>query len=319
VDASALRGRRFHFSNLAANAVGAGPSQVLNLTRPIAAYDAARTYLPGQPAALGANLFECVGKTVGVAPDAPGNTVWDAKGTTQYATAADMLPFKTRMVDFTLAVPAAVIRLRVFGLDPATGAYTALIKDAVLQDTGTEATREVHVDLSALPPGRYRVDLNGEIFEAWYDDEAVARGAFGVIELFNHLPLADDYSPVNPAGTVRELTEVIRFGNRRAFWKYVTPLHKVDTILPSADHTLPSPFTAGSDDPAQPARKDFFLSNRPLALTQVPGENLFDLMLGSEARPAPKPDPRLPGILTQTFDGALSAYTDSICTIRLNH
>jgi hypothetical protein len=177
----------------------------------------------------------------------------------------------------------------------------------------------VQVNLAALQPGRYRLDINGEVFEAYFDDEAVARGIFGVVEVFLHLPDTNPFSLLNSSGVVRETPYTVRFANRRAFWKYITPLRKVENILINGDHNQPSPFTPGSNDPAQPTQKDFFVSKQPLPLSEVAAQNLFDLIIGSETRPAPKPDPSIPGMLTQTFDGATQTYLDHICNIRLNH
>lgn len=319
LDAAALRTRRFHFTNLADNAVGNAPNQVLNLSRALAAFDPARAYLPGDFARFNNATFECIQAGTGQAPNAPNSAFWALKGSPQYASRADMIPFLPALSNFTLTVPARAFRIRIFGLDPAADTYTLLIREDVMPVSALEPSRNAQADLGGLPPGRYRLDINGEIFEAWFEDEAVARSAFGVIEIFNHLASNDAYSLVDGSGTVREITYAIRFSNRRAYWKYVTPLRKVDSILVSGDHNLPSPFTAGSNDPSQPNLKDYFLSNRPLALSEAASTNLFDLMMGSEAKPAPKPDPLLPGMLTQNFDGGLQAYTDSVCTIRLNH
>jgi len=140
-----------------------------------------------------------------------------------------------------------------------------------------------------------------------------------VVEVFVHLPDTSPFSLLNSSGVVRESSYTIRFANRRAFWKYITPLRKVENILISGAHDQPSPFTAGSNDPAQLDQKDFFVSNQPLPLSEVPAQNLFDLIIGSESRPAPKPDPRMPGMLTQTFDGVTQTYLDHFCNIRLNH
>ena len=319
VEPARLRSRRFHFTNLAGNAFPAGTGQVLHLTRPVAAYDAARAYVPGEFVRAGGDVWECAKAALGQDPAAPGSEFWVRKGAFQYAAGPDMLPFLGRSTEFSLATPARAFRIRIFGLDASSGAYTSLIREDVVQVSPLEAGSLVRADLSALPPGRYRLDINGETFEAWFDDEAVARGSFGVIELFGHLPATDPYALLDAAGTVRETAYVVRFGNRRAYWKYLTPLHKVEDILVAGDHAQPTPFEPGSDSPAPGAPKDFFVSKRPLPLTERAADNLFELKIGSDFRPAPKPDPRLPGMLTQSFDSASQTYLDYFCTIRLNN
>lgn len=316
VDATALRSRRFHFSNVTGNAVGAGPGAVLNLSRPIPAYDNAAAYVPGDLVRSGLAMHENFQASTGQAP--PNGAFWVARGTTQYASKADLIPFKTRIAEFTVATPARAFRILIHGLNPATNDYDLLLREQVVVTSALEAGTAVQADLSALPAGRYRLDINGEIFEAWFDDEAASRGSFGVIEILNHLPRTDVYSLVDAADQVREVTYAIRFANRRAYWKYVTTLRKVADIRPSADHALPSPFVSGSDNPALPSQKDWFQSLVPLPLSEAPGDNLFDLMLEGETRPAPKPDPRQPGMLTQTFHAPSGTYRDNICTIRLN-
>lgn len=319
VDASALRTKRMYFTNINQNLVGLPPAEVFNLSRTLEVFSAVRTYKPGELARIGTAVFECIKAGLNQVPNAPNSAFWVSRGTTQYVSDQDLVQLSTRVANFTLQTAANAFLVKVFGLNTATNLYDKLVRESVVTASALETTKDVQVDLGSLPPGRYRLDINGEIFESYFDDEAAAKGIFGVVEVFLHLPDTNPFSLLRTTGVVRETPFTIRFANRRAFWKYVTPLRKVDNILLTSDHTLPSPFTSGSNDPAQPALKDFFLSNLPIPLSEVPSQNLFDLMIGSEARPAPKPDPNIPGILTQAFDVPSQAYLDSFCTIRLNH
>jgi len=317
VDA-ALRGGRLYFSNITQNLAGAGPNQVLNLTRAIAVFGPATNYRPGDLARVGTAVFECIRAGQGEAPDAPNSAFWISRGAVQYASSQDVIPLLPQVATFTLLAAASAFRVKVFGLNTATNVYDSLVREEVVTASALETTKQVQVNLAGLEPGRYRLDINGEVFEAYFDDQAAAAGIFGVVEIFLHLPDANPFSLQDGAGVVRETVYTVRFANRRAFWKYVTPLRKVENILISGDHSQPSLFTSGSTDPAQPARKDFFVSKQPLPLSEVASQNLFDLIIGSESRPAPKPDPRSPGMLTQTFDLATETYLDHFCNIRLN-
>jgi hypothetical protein len=319
VDAASLRTQRMYFTNLNQNVAGVGPNEVLNLTEAVEVFAPARNYRPGELVRVGSTVFECIKAGQGQDPATPSSNFWVSRGAVQYASTQDVIPLLTRIANFTLTTAANAFRVKVFGLNTATNVVDNLLREEVVTASALETTTEVQVNLSSLEPGKYRLDINGEVFEAYFDDEAVARGAFGVVEIFLHLPNTNPYSFLDASGVVRESSYTIRFANRRAYWKYITPLHKVQNILISGDHSQPSPFTPGSNDPAQPAQKDFFVSNRPLALSEVPTLNLFDLIIGSESRPAPKPDPRIPGILTQTFDSATQTYLDHFCNIRLNH
>lgn len=319
IDAAALSTRRLYFTNLNQNLAGSAPSEVFNLSRAVEAFDAARTYRPGEKARLGSTVHECIKTGLNQVPNAANSAFWVSRGAAQYVTSQDLIAFQPRLANFTLQTAAHSFRVRIFGLNPATQVHDVLLREDVIAGSPLEAAKDVQVNLEPLKPGRYRLDINGEIFETYFDDKAVAQGAFGVVEVFFHLPAANPFSLLLPTGVARQTAFTIRFANRRAFWKYVTPLHKVQNILLNGAHEQPSPFTPGSNDPAQPAVKDFFLSNRPLPLSEVPAQNQFDLVIGSEFRPAPKPDPRIPGILTQAFDDATQVYLDSFCTIRLNH
>jgi hypothetical protein len=313
-----LRAGRLYFSNLTQNLAGPSSSQTLNLTAAIEAFASARNYRPGELARVGTTVFECTQAGQGQAPDAPNSTFWVSRGEVQYASSQDVFPLLPQIANFTLLTAASAFRVKVFGLNTATNAYDSLARDDVVPASVLETTRNVQVNLAGLEPGRYRLDINGEVFDGYFDDEAVARGVAGVVEIFLHLPDTNPFSLLNSSGGVRETSYTIRFANRRAFWKYVTPLRKVENILISADHSLPSLFAPGSNDPvAQPDQKDFFVSKQPLPLSEVAAQNLFDLIIGSESRPAPKPDPSIPGMLTQTFDVATQTYLDHVCTIRL--
>lgn len=318
VNADALRSARYHFSNLHDNQAGESPDITLHLTRPLGAFVAGREYIPGELASKAEHVYECIQTGTNQEPDEPGSLFWVDKGELPFTSNKDLVPIRSMLSSFTVGTAANAFVVKVHGLDLASHAYDALVREEVLQISPLETTKDVQVDLTGLPPGRYRLEINGETFEAYFDDEAVSRNAFGVVELYHHLPKTSPYSPVDESDEIRELGYVIRFANRRAFWKYVTPLHKVDDIFVSGDHEQPSPFTPGSNNPSTPPQNDFFLSKQPLGLSEKTDENLFDLMIGSESRPAPKPDPHVPGLLTQTFHSASGTYRDSICTIRLN-
>ncbi len=313
LDADRTR-RRLYASNLSQNVSG----EALHLSRSVEPFDPTRTYAFGAMARVGGTLFECIHSGTGNAPGA-GSPFWASRGSSTYVTFRDSIPLLPRRATFTLQTAATSFRIRVFALDPATNTLTQQVREEWNTLPEDDPAREVQVNLASLPPARYRLDINGEGFEAYFDDEAVSRRVFGIVEIFLHLPATDPFALLDAAGAVREPEYVLRFANRRAFWKYVTPLHKVESILLNGAHEEPSPFGVGSDDPALPARRDYFLSNQPLALSEAPEQNLFDLMIGTEARPAPRPDPRVPGMLTQRFDATGRVHLDSLCTIRLRY
>lgn len=314
LDEDLLRSRRFHFANLGGTSAVAPTVDSAPLPRSLPAWDAGRKYVPGAFVRHAGNTYECQRVSQGNPPDPAGTSFWVPKPLGQYASGQDLVPLRGMSARYTLASEAAVHRVQVFGLDSATGNYSEPLLES-LTELAPDPTSEVVVDLSTLPPGRYRVVIDGEEFESWHDDDV--EGVFGIVELFHRLPASDPFSPLDATGKVRGIAYDIRFANRRAFWKYLTPLHKVADIRPTVDHALASPFAAGSLDPSVPSRKDFFVSLDPLPLSEAAGSNAFDLLVGSDARPAPRPDPRRGGTLTRAFDPALGVHTDTTFTIRL--
>jgi hypothetical protein len=313
VDNARLRGERFLFGNLAANAVGTE----LNLSARIPAYDAARAYLPGDLASLGAaDVYECIKAGQGQTPSAPGSAFWASRAQVQYVSAADLIPFRSSASEFKLAVPANAFEVQVLGLDAATGLYTVPVREARIIVSALETQDSVKPDLSGLPSGRYRIRINGQVFDAYLDDEAVDASAFAAVEIFNHLAGADPYSLLDAAGKAKQTRFRIRFANRLAYWKYLTPDHKVTTILNSG--AAPGDASPFQPDPATPGLIDTFTSLRPLPLTQDPARNRFDLHLQGDVQSAPRPNLVSVGAVRQAFDPATQTWRDFFCDIHLN-
>jgi hypothetical protein len=94
-----------------------------------------------------------------------------------------------------------------------------------------------------------------------------------------------------------------------AYWKYVTTRHDVTAIDGGPDYTF-------SPTPAAPGPKDFFTSNKPIPLTEVPSEFTFTLSSAVFSEPplAPNPDPTISNMLSRT-----ESDKDYYCTINLNY
>jgi hypothetical protein len=204
-------------------------------------------------------------------------------------------------------------------LNTATNQYTlpvTITKDTVTSDV---ATNEVQVDLSQLSPGRYTVRINTEEFDVFVDDAVIYRNLFGVIEIFMHLPATSDFSLLDNTGKVKDtlvagnlqwLRYQVRFANRLAFWKYVTPRKGVKAIK---DKTNTYQFV---QSPPLPAVPDYFQSHLPIPIRETPV--VYDLELNNpvsdEPPAAPNPDPNITGMLSRKEPGK-----DYYCTIYLNY
>jgi len=314
LDEDLLASRRFHFANLGGSAAVSPSVDACPLPRALSSWEAARRYAPGALVRRGGVTYECLRTHLNEPPVASGSAFWVPKAAAHYASGGDLVAVRPRLARFATSAPVAVHRVRVLGLETATGDFTKVLRDALTEPT-PEPRTEVVVDLTPWPAGRYRVEIDGEVFESWHDD--AWEGAFGVVELFFHLPATDPFALFDAAGKARGPTYVLPFANRRAYRKYLTPQHKVGKIVLSSDHDLLGPYVPGSFDPAVPARRDFFVSNDPLPLTEGPDEIPVALMVGTEARPAPRPDPRRIGILERAFDPVLGVHTDTTVSIRL--
>jgi hypothetical protein len=329
VDAQRARAERFYFSNLANNAATAPAGVTLNLSLPAPAFDAGATYRPGDVVADGAGLlFEALQLSVGRAPAASPD-FWGPRGAVECAGTRDLVQCSGPVVNLRPAASAAAFDVEVFGLNRTTGAYDLSLLHE-LETSGT-AGMSLDVDLAALEPGRYRVRVNGEDFWVYRDAQFAAARAVGIVEIFALLPAAespaadlpasDAYALLNAEGKVRRTAYTIRFAARRAFWKYFTSRHLVTGLLLHGTSDA-APFAARSLDPAAPTRKDFFQSDHPLPLGESPTDNVFDLQLlnagGGDPPPAPKPNPELPGLLTQDYDDLSNTYTNYYCNVHLN-
>ena len=73
---------------------------------------------------------------------------------------------------------------------------------------------------------------------------------------------------------------------------------------------VPTPFSAGPGN-------DYFRSDVPLALSESQEENLYDLIVDGNPRPAPRPDPKIPGVLTYVYDEPSKTWREPVFNIRL--
>jgi hypothetical protein len=316
LDSDRLRlNQRYYFSNLHQNNSG----NALYLSQQIAEYKDTDTYNPGDLADDGGGIiYECIQRTTG-GNDTGATAFWFQREADQYVSSGDMMNCITRNNRFQATVAATKFTIQVFGLDTATSTYTLSIpisKNSLLSDG---ATKEVPVDLSELLPGRYKIQINTDVFDVFVDDTVIYRNLFGVIEIFNHLPATSDFSLLDNNGKVKDtmvgsnlqwLRYQVRFANRLAFWKYITPRQGVKGIK---DKTNTYQFV---QSPPLPAKPDFFQSDLPIPIRETPAK--YDLELNKpvsdEPPAAPNPNPNITGMLTRKEPGK-----DYYCTIYLNY
>jgi hypothetical protein len=308
-------GKRYYFTNLHQNSLDGS----LSLTRQIKAIAGPAAYLPGDfTADAGGIVYECI-KSANETNNPPSSSFWQDRGLQQYVSGRDMIMPKARTTGYTVSTADVRFDISVYGFNNSTGQYDLNIPVKENLYTTDTSTKEVPVTLPELLPGRYKLKINTTEFDVFIDDSVIFNNAFGVIEIFCHLPNGPGFGLLDTDGTVKDkpvagmsswLRYKICFANRLAYWKYNTPRHGVTAIT----HTgLQYSFTAS---PLAPGDKDFFTSDKPIPLLEKPWEFKVNVttLLDDEDPLAPNPDPSLPATLSRT-----ETEKDYYFTINLNY
>lgn len=287
LDSNLGKGQLLYFSNLANN----NPATDLNLSAPIASYDATVFYSVGDFAKDpgGDNIFECIQKGMGNDPLAPNTTFWVPRNTARFVSSTDLAvqspaSFRYSFSSSVKKYTATVKGFKVSGVSLVE--YDAFTIEQFFPNPVTE----IMINLSVLPFGRYKIALQGTtVTDAmlndsktiYYDANTSRQGIIGVIEIFNFLPPANAYSMVDGAGIIKEIKYTIHFANRNAIWKYITETTVADTNHVTNIGTGVVGLTFSHDI-------DFhvFTSNKPIQLKQIP-DNSFVLEFSNSSPPDP--------------------------------
>ena len=158
---------------------------------------------------------------------------------------------------------------------------------------------EVTVKLNGLPAGKYRLVVNGEAKEIYCDNQAALNNIFGIVEIFNHLPAASDFSLLDAADVVKQKTFTLQFASRSVIWKYLARTADITSVKDSSNS-----FTFSS-----PAAK-IFTSAVPISLSEKPIKTIFleSLSLGN-IMPVANPGNNRLSTITQAGDVYYCAET----------
>jgi len=252
---------------------------------------------------------------------------WFNRGINAYASTNDMYAFVNRVTTFTAKTAATNFQIRIFAFNPATGLFDVEITiahDSV--SVGSTPTDKVQVNMQELSDGRYVIKINGEDYAGgtdtngdpipiYWSDDVVFRNFIGVVEIFNSISSASDFSLLDASGKVKDkivagkstwLNYVIRFANKLATWKYIARQGGVKSVKDAVPGYV---FNKTTVD-----QQDFFESNRPIILSEKP--SAFELLLtnavSSQPPPAPNPDPQITGMISRT-------NSDYFCNIYLHY
>lgn len=329
IDRASFATKRFYYSNINQNE----QEDIFYLTSPVKNYANADAYDTGGFSKNASDtVFEALQpKLAGDSHNTTNAAYWVSKGKFQYANANDLINLVPLVAKYPVA-SAKDFHVRIYTLDAVNNTYTQLAKSYTVKLD--EAVKQLEVDLRGLVPGKYKVEINGTPFTVYADDNCVGGSCFAVVEILNHLPNGNDFALLDAAGKVKDtkvgdksvwLNFVIRYANRRAFWKYITKAAKppgspIISNIKTAGVPDPAPvvFDAFSTDPiGAPARKDYFVSKAQLALTEATDQNNFEITftdLTYVPVMAPKPNLTLSGIITKP-----PAENHFYCNIFLNY
>lgn len=303
---------KFYFNNLTANSF----NQVLYLSKPLPAFIRGNAYAVGNIVSQGNSCFQCLADHSNESLN--NTTFWVAKNGFQYATNQDSTRVLPKIINYTLSAANAAtsFTIKAFALnkmDNTTFDVEQPLKHHLF--TSDELTTQVQINLEGLMPGRYRITINGtNIYEensVYIDDTMYANQVAGVLEIFSHLPAANEYAlytiddktkdtPVN--NKPNWLKYSIRFPNRQAIWKYIA-LRKSLADISINPNPMNYDFssTPFPPPPLPSSDADIFLSNKPIPISESPPAFKLEILGGvnGESPPAPAPDPLQSGMLVQ--------------------
>ncbi len=161
-----------------------------------------------------------------------GSLLLSVENTGPFVTAKDRLELRAGAFGVRLETAEAGLPLRVTG---ETG-EVVLSREA----QAVEGVIETWVDLSARPPGVYRLVVGGPERTFYASDELSGKTAFGVIDIASDSRVPPAYRFLDAQGDVAARRYTIRFGQRQTFWRYHVLLRSRPEVHPE-DLSLMAP------------------------------------------------------------------------------
>jgi hypothetical protein len=233
----------------------------LYLSKRISTHVAATIYNPGRLVTDGTDIYECL-KTTSNGTLISNPSFWRKRSKRQFVAEQDTATVHTASYPFTVAVPAKEFVIRHFGIDVQTGLFNKEAKAAIIQKFETAKTL-VDVSLQGLDAGKYRIDVNGESSFIVVKDAGVVEHPVAVIELYNEVGIAPNFSMLNTGKAVDRMFS-LRFCNRSVLIKYVAKTTDV-TSVQDTDAVLSFSNSANQLE---------FISIAPFPLSEVPVKTL---------------------------------------------
>ncbi len=223
---AAPSGKLYYFSNRANN-VSNGKHY---LSQPII-FNNGKTYTAGELAVnAGGMVFRAKRTLSGIAPPATAvdSADWQTVDANRYFTEEDSVQWRPALSTFVLDAAQTAAAIRVFGYDAATNDYTTLVHAE--NKSFPDAVVSFPLNLSGLPAGKYRLEVNGNAHNIYLNEELNRRKVFAVIDLFHEHTLPVGYALLNNNDELLSPLFTIAFINRATIWKYVLAGTEVGSI-----------------------------------------------------------------------------------------
>jgi hypothetical protein len=191
------------------------------LTAPIAPYSAGTTYNQGDLALDGVGTV-----FMAIRANDPGHLFdlshadhWMSIDANRYLTEADPLTWIPTLSTYTFATPQPSATVNVWGYNTATHDYTYPVIARTTNFGGLDLS--FTLDLRALRPGKYHLNVNGADQWIYINDELIGTRVFGVIDIFQESSLPAGYQLLDGTGKLLSPTYTLAFLNRATIWKYI--------------------------------------------------------------------------------------------------
>ncbi|HVX49192.1 MAG TPA: hypothetical protein VHB48_03510 [Chitinophagaceae bacterium] len=221
-------GKVYYFSNRNNN-TAAGK----NFITMALGYDSTKTYQPGDIAAdAGGMVYQAIKSAAGITPSAANSSVWAQVDNNQYLSEDDALQWMPSVSTYSFTSPQTSAGIDVWGYDVVAKDYTANIISTTIGFV--KPVMGFTLDLSMLPPGKYKLAVNAVDKWIYLNDELNGQGPFAVIDIFNDGGLPAAYKFLTGTGALNSPAFTIQFLNRYTIWKYVLASGAAATITDNA-------------------------------------------------------------------------------------
>ncbi len=227
-------GNIYHFTNRNNNT--SNSRKFLSLPIP---YNSAVNYTVGDIAVNSSGTaFEAIRTVTGTPPPADGTLSADwlqidaSTSRNRYVSQADQVQLVPSRSSWTLAAPAASVVVNAWGYDLTARDYTQSVLSKTMNFP--QPVSSFNLDLSSLPPGRYKLDVNGTQQAIYVNDELAGTDVFAVIDIFQEASLPAGYQLLDGSGNIASPVYAILFLNRATIWKFTLASNPINGITDNA-------------------------------------------------------------------------------------